>query len=109
MSGKSFHSLPLPMNARSLFACGLAVLCSICPGGVRGAEKGPDVDGSLTEFVQGFKGRGQLTDESKPLTPEETLQHFKLAPGLQMEVVAHEPTISQPLNLHFDERGRLWV
>ena len=26
-----------------------------------------------------------------------------------MEVVASEPVIRQPLNLHFDERGRLWV
>jgi putative heme-binding domain-containing protein len=26
-----------------------------------------------------------------------------------MEVVASEPLIAQPLNLHFDERGRLWV
>ncbi|MCI0620442.1 MAG: hypothetical protein L0387_01995 [Acidobacteria bacterium] len=26
-----------------------------------------------------------------------------------MEVVASEPAIRQPLNLHFDERGRLWV
>lgn len=68
-----------------------------------------NIDPSLDAFVQSFKGKGALTDTSKPLTPEETVAHFKLAPGLKMEVVAHEPTISQPLNLHFDERGRMWV
>lgn len=73
------------------------------------AQAIPNVDPSLEAFVQSFKGKGALNDGSKPLTPEETLQHFKIAPGLKMEVVASEPVISQPLNLHFDERGRMWV
>jgi putative heme-binding domain-containing protein len=88
----------------------LAVSVSVFALHAASAEvKGPDVDPALSEFVQGFKGRGALNDDSKPLTPEETLRHFKLAPGLQMEVVAHEPAVAQPLNMHFDERGRLWV
>ncbi len=66
-------------------------------------------DPSIEAFVQSFKGKGALNDGSKPLTPEETLKHFKIAPGLKMEVVAHEPIVSQPLNMHFDERGRMWV
>ncbi len=73
------------------------------------AEPAGNVDPALDAFVQSFKGKGALNDGSKPLTPEETIAHFKLAPGLQMEVVAAEPVIAQPLNLHFDERGRLWV
>ncbi len=80
----------------------------ICSSGLAAAGP-PDIDPSLTEFVKGFKGKGALEDGSQPLTPEETLKHFKIAPGLQMEVVAHEPVVTQPLNLHFDERGRLWV
>ncbi len=94
------------MNARFLLLCGLAALCSAA---LAAEPKGPDVDPALSEFVQGFKGRGALTDDSKPLPAQETLKHFKLAPGLQMEVAAHEPAITQPLNMHFDERGRLWV
>ncbi len=65
----------------------------------------PDVERYLKTFTSG----GALTDRSQPLAPAETLKHFKLADGLQMEVVSAEPTIRQPLNLHFDERGRLWV
>ena len=73
------------------------------------AQNTPNIDPSLDAFVRSFEGRGALNDGSQPLTPEETLRHFKLAPGLKMEVVANEPVISQPLNLHFDERGRMWV
>ncbi|MEI6873142.1 MAG: hypothetical protein WCL08_12750, partial [Verrucomicrobiota bacterium] len=66
-------------------------------------------DSSLKGFVERFKGRGALNDDSKPLTPEETVKHFKLADGLEMQLIASEPAISQPLNLNFDARGRLWV
>ena len=38
-----------------------------------------------------------------------TCEQFKVADGLVMEAVASEPVVRQPLNLHFDERGRLWV
>ena len=64
---------------------------------------------TLKEFVEKFQGRGALTDSSKPLTPAETIQQFKLAHGVEMQVVAHEPVIRQPLNMNFDQRGRLWV
>jgi len=73
------------------------------------AQSDPKFDSSVADFVKNFKGRGTLEDGSKPLTPAETLQHFKVAPGLKMAVVAHEPVIRQPLNMNFDERGRLWV
>ncbi len=73
------------------------------------AQATPEVDPGLEAFVKNFKGKGALEDGSKPLTPAETIRHFQIAPGLKMEVVASEPVISQPLNLHFDERGRIWV
>ena len=63
----------------------------------------------LKPFVENLKGRGALPDGSKPLPPVETVKNFKLAEGLAMQVVAHEPPVAQPLNIYFDERGRLWV
>src|SRR3954452_15393099 len=87
----------------------LLVASLLCAAGAFAQTAGPNVDPSLEAFVRSFKGKGTLEDSSKPLTPAETIQHFKVAPGLKMEVVANEPVISQPLNLHFDERGRLWV
>ena len=43
------------------------------------------------------------------LSPEESLNHFKLPDGLEIKLSASEPTIRQPVNLMFDPRGRLWV
>lgn len=47
---------------------------------------------------------------SKPaLKPEESAQRFHVADGLEMELVLSEPEIAQPLQISFDERGRLWL
>lgn len=67
---------------------------------------------SIQEFTKGFKGAGEGVDgagDEKPYSLEESLRHFQLVSGLEMAAVAGEPIIRQPLNLHFDERGRLWV
>ena len=68
------------------------------------------IDPSLAEFVKKFKGKGAVGDPSqKALGPEEAVKKFKIAEGFEMQLVAAEPLVRQPLNLHFDERGRLWV
>ena len=41
--------------------------------------------------------------------PDSTRRSFKPIAGLTMELVAAEPVIRQPVDLHFDDRGRLWV
>ena len=53
----------------------------------------------LTNWVQG----------DKVSRPDEALRAFKTIDGLTMELVASEPVIRQPIDLHFDDRGRLWV
>ncbi|MEE3372505.1 MAG: PVC-type heme-binding CxxCH protein [Planctomycetota bacterium] len=44
-----------------------------------------------------------------PLSPQESLRHLKVAPGLRVELVAAEPQIIDPVAIAFDESGRLWV
>jgi putative membrane-bound dehydrogenase-like protein len=73
------------------------------------ARAADSFDPGVKDFVQQFKGKGALEDGSKPLSPEETLKHFIVAKDMEVQVVGAEPLIRQPLNLHFDERGRLWV
>jgi putative membrane-bound dehydrogenase-like protein len=53
----------------------------------------------LTNWVQG----------DKVSRPDEALRAFKTIDGLTIELVASEPVIRQPIDLHFDDRGRLWV
>ncbi len=72
-------------------------------------KSGGKFDDKLKPFVETFRPGGALTDASKPLSPEETVKRFKMGAGLAMQVLAHEPLVRQPLNLNFDERGRLWV
>jgi putative membrane-bound dehydrogenase-like protein len=70
----------------------------------------PDVK----EFVATYLRTGGDKLESwvqgdKVSRPDEALRAFKAVDGLTMELVASEPVIRQPIDLHFDDRGRLWV
>jgi putative membrane-bound dehydrogenase-like protein len=70
----------------------------------------PEVD----EFVDIYlkQGGDKLTDwvqRDKTSRPQQALRAFKPIDGLTMELVASEPAIRQPIDLHFDDRGRLWV
>src|SRR4051794_19134093 len=42
-------------------------------------------------------------------SPEETVQSFKVAPGLKATLWASEPGMVNPTNMDIDERGRIWV
>src|SRR6516162_6420283 len=43
------------------------------------------------------------------LSPSEEKAKLHLPPGFELQLVASEPDIHKPLNMNFDERGRLWV
>lgn len=47
--------------------------------------------------------------ETDPLPPEKERQQFRLPPGFEAQLVAAEPDIHKPMNLAFDDQGRLWV
>lgn len=44
-----------------------------------------------------------------PLSPEEALESFVLAPGYRIELVAAEPLIHDPVQIAFGADGSLWV
>lgn len=49
-------------------------------------------------------------EPSPPLTPLQALQSFELAdPELEIQLVAAEPLVQDPVAITFDEAGRLWV
>jgi len=42
-------------------------------------------------------------------SPEEEQKALHVPPGFEVQLVAAEPDIQKPLNIAFDDRGRLWV
>mgnify|MGYP002777662117 CR=1 FL=1 len=51
-----------------------------------------------------------LSEDPSPVkTPEEEQATFQLEPGLQIQLVAAEPLVQDPVVITFDEQNRLWV
>src|SRR5438477_12267263 len=44
-----------------------------------------------------------------PRTPQEEANGFHLPPGFEVQLVASEPEIGKPMNMAFDDKGRLWI
>jgi putative membrane-bound dehydrogenase-like protein len=45
----------------------------------------------------------------KPTEPKDAVKTFVLKPGYSIELVAAEPIVESPVDMAFDEVGRLWV
>jgi mono/diheme cytochrome c family protein/glucose/arabinose dehydrogenase len=54
-------------------------------------------------------GVQQVPEQSPPLSAEEALKTFYIAPGYRLELVASEPLVQAPVAIDWDPRGRLWV
>ncbi len=50
-----------------------------------------------------------MDEVTGPLSPAEAIRHFQLDPGLEIQLVACEPEVIDPVAIRFDEDGRLWV
>ncbi len=44
-----------------------------------------------------------------PLSPEESMKHIQVPVDFNLELFAHEPDVSHPIALAWDERGRLFI
>jgi putative heme-binding domain-containing protein len=52
--------------------------------------------------------RGDNPDD-RPMAATAAGRAFHVPPGFEVQLVASEPAIQKPMNLAFDERGRVWV
>lgn len=50
-----------------------------------------------------------VAPDPKPLSPQDALSKFVVPDDLELELVLSEPVIAQPLQMSFDERGRMWL
>ncbi len=64
---------------------------------------------AVREVMRSFAPRGVQSDGSQPLSPDESLRSFHVRRGVEIELVAAEPALSQPLFLSWDSQGRLWA
>src|SRR5215510_14885682 len=54
-------------------------------------------------------GFAQSVPPAPPLSPDEALKTFRVAPGYRLEPVAAEPMVQNPISFEFDPDGRIWV
>ncbi|MEX1055917.1 MAG: PVC-type heme-binding CxxCH protein, partial [Rhodothermales bacterium] len=50
-----------------------------------------------------------ITSVQKPLSPEASMEQAFVEPGFRIELFASEPDIVNPIDMAWDERGRLWI
>ncbi|NIP93374.1 MAG: hypothetical protein GWO24_07935, partial [Akkermansiaceae bacterium] len=50
-----------------------------------------------------------LVRETDPLTPEQERAALKVPDSFEIQLFAAEPMINKPINLAYDQRGRVWV
>ncbi len=63
----------------------------------------------VAEIMRTFGGRGVMADDSDPTPAIEAVKQFKMRDGFEIQLVASEPAITQPLFLAWDSRGRMWT
>lgn len=68
-----------------------------------------NLSGEVQSLMRGFQGKGALADDSRPVAPADVATTFTTLDDLEIELVAHEPNVEQPLFMTWDSRGRLWV
>jgi putative heme-binding domain-containing protein len=95
------------------FATSLLAVCGwmLCAQDVETKLPDPAVAGNedVAEFMKKFAPRGVMSDGSSLTPAQEAVTQFRMHAGLQIDLVASEPAVSQPLFLSWDSRGRMWV
>ncbi len=88
----------------------LVALTAGCAAAAAQSSPPPRFTPEVSEFVKNFKPGGQdFAGQASVLPPEESVRRMTLPDGYVAELVASEPAIAQPIDLRFDDRGRLWV
>jgi putative membrane-bound dehydrogenase-like protein len=62
-----------------------------------------------TDISLGLKLDARDIPDVPPVEPEHALETFRIKNGFRIELVAHEPDVVDPVQLAFDENGRLYV
>ncbi len=63
----------------------------------------------VAEIMKTRGGRGVMADDSDPTPAAQAVQQFNTRDDVEIQLVASEPEVSQPLFLSWDSRGRMWT
>lgn len=67
------------------------------------------LDGVQKLLPHSFYGEKKAYNFPGPVSPEESLKRFTLHPDLQIELVAAEPLVLDPIMIDWSPDGRMWV
>lgn len=83
-----------------------SLLCVILLASCNESKKEDNYDPDSFINPELFKDHIRVTDFQ---THEQEMAGFHLPPGFEINLYASEPDITKPINMEFDDRGRLWV
>lgn len=63
----------------------------------------------VLDFMTTFEGLGLLSDSSEAIPASLAIKAFQFPDNLALDLVLSEPTVTQPVFINFDHKGRLWV
>jgi putative heme-binding domain-containing protein len=81
-----------------------ALVLSVAADAEQPARTQPSAPGQKRQIPH-----GQDRPPGPPLSPAEAIARMKVPEGFQVELVAAEPDLVNPVAMTFDERGRIWV
>ena len=87
----------------------LAVVSSLIQGCSQPRDKGGEVLEEKAASPEDPDIYSEHVRTTEYQTPEEERLSFVLPPGFEVTLFASEPDITKPINMDFDEKGRLWV
>lgn len=87
------------MNKSKLWVACLILLFGLVIFGIASCSKAPTWPATVQK----------VPEESKPLTPEQSMKTVVMPPGYGLELVASEPLVQDPVAIEFGPDGRLWV
>lgn len=106
-------------RAASFIVAGALLLAAVTVTATRGQQPPAKPPGSdtrdrylnprETEISLGLKVDPKDVPDVPPVEPDKVLETFRLKKGFRLELVAHEPLVVDPIQIAFDEDGRLYV
>ena len=81
------------------------------PGKITGEAQQQVLQKNALQVIEGVRGGRHWVDEktAPPKSPAESLACLEIEPGLEIQLVASEPLVKDPVAIAFDQRGRMFV